>query len=446
MWKSGRFLPGFPSAVERVEKSVLVFWTFPRFPRRVIPTASWFWQARGCSRLPPLKHSSRTSGMLSVLELADLGSSHLSRVLASRRSLKRLLGSRSSSRLGLGGPMATSGFLLHLDAGFPAPTLLLVIDAVFQNPIGAARDRTRHRRLGHIGQLVSPQPAVAPGERILAVSRRVHRRDQRPTQPHRPLTRNAPAHRAFAALVQARRQPGVVHQRPGGVEAFQLPDLAPDHRRENVTQSGKGLQPGDLGKVLLHASQTGLALLAFGGEKIVEAQELLHALARGFGQLLLLQPGPTRGGEGVRPTQSRHLQQTAHPVLDPRPQHRHPAALPSPQPQLANGPGWKPSLRQRSCSLTESLRARRLASRRSVFCLRRLSIPAVCTQCARSRQPASSSTLITKWPLVETSRAIWASGGSWVSKLSQFSRVLSMLGNMLSFPSGRCTAKVHCCL
>src|SRR3989442_5652363 len=57
----------------------------------------------------PLKHSSRTSGMLSVLELADLGSSHLSRVLASRRSLKRLLGGRSSSRLGLGGPMATVG-------------------------------------------------------------------------------------------------------------------------------------------------------------------------------------------------------------------------------------------------------------------------------------------------------------------------------------------------
>ena len=181
----------------------------------------------------------------------------------------------------------------------------------------------------------------------MAVSRRVHRRDQRPAQPHRPWTRDAPAHRAFAALVQARRQPGVVHQRAGGVEAFQLPDLAPDHRRENVTQSGKGLQPGDLGKVLLHAAQTGLALVSFGGEKIVEAQELLHALARGFGQLLLLQPGPTRGGEGVRPTQSRHLQQTAHPVLDPRPQHRHPAALPSPQPQLANRPGWKPGLRQR---------------------------------------------------------------------------------------------------
>src|SRR5207247_11218316 len=121
----------------------------------------------------PLKHSSRTSGMLSVLELADLGSSHLSRVIASRRSLKRLLGSRSSSRCGLGGPMATSGFLLHLDAGFPAPTLLLVIDAVFQNSIGAARDRTRHRRLGHIGQLVSPPPAVAPGERIRNASRRV---------------------------------------------------------------------------------------------------------------------------------------------------------------------------------------------------------------------------------------------------------------------------------
>src|SRR3989475_7941220 len=29
----------------------------------------------------------------------------------------------------------------------------------------------------------------------------------------------------------------------------------------------------------------------------------------------------------------------SHPVLDPRPQHRHPAALPSPQPQLANRPG-----------------------------------------------------------------------------------------------------------
>src|SRR5437899_10601819 len=147
MWKSGRFcfLPGFPSAVERVEKSVLVFWTFPRFPRRVIPTASWFWQARGSSRLPPLKHSSRTSGMLSVLELADLGSSHLSRVLASRRSLKRLLGSRSSSRLGLGGPMVTSGFLLHLDAGFSASTLLLVIDPMSQHTFAPARLRTSRR-------------------------------------------------------------------------------------------------------------------------------------------------------------------------------------------------------------------------------------------------------------------------------------------------------------
>src|SRR2546427_7788171 len=222
MWKSGRFLPGFPSAVERVEKSVLVLWTFPRFPRRVTARHSHSELVLAGERLfapAPLKHSSRTSGMLSVLELAEaLGSSHLSRVLASQRSLKRLWGSRSSSRLGLGGPMATSGFLLHLDAGFPAPTLFLVIDAVFQNPIGAARDRTRHRRLGHIGQLVSPQPAVAPGERIVTARRRVHRRDQRPAQPHRPLTRNAPAHRAFAALVQARRQPGVVHQRAGGVE------------------------------------------------------------------------------------------------------------------------------------------------------------------------------------------------------------------------------------
>ena len=49
-----------------------------------------------------------------------------------------------------------------------------------------------------------------------------------------------------------------------------------------------------------------------------------------------------------------------------------------------------------SRSATDSFRASRLASNRSFFCFFRLSIPAVWTQCARSRQPASSNTLITK--------------------------------------------------
>jgi len=41
LWECGNPAPfaGFPSAVETVEKSLL-FWTFPRFPWRVISTAS----------------------------------------------------------------------------------------------------------------------------------------------------------------------------------------------------------------------------------------------------------------------------------------------------------------------------------------------------------------------------------------------------------------------
>src|SRR5436309_14036179 len=106
--------------------------------------------------------------------------------------------------------MATSGFLLQLVAGLPAPAFLLVSTSVFQNSIDAARDRAGHRRLGDVGPLAASQPPVAPGPRALHAGDRMGRRDQGPTQPRWDLAGPAAVMRNLTTPVHARPHHGVL--------------------------------------------------------------------------------------------------------------------------------------------------------------------------------------------------------------------------------------------
>ena len=89
------------------------------------------------------------------------GPSHLSGVSRHRLVPTRLSGNRSLSEYGLGGPSATTGFLLQC-ADFAAPTFFPERAAVLQNSIDTACQRTRNGGLGDIGfLLVAAQAVVA---------------------------------------------------------------------------------------------------------------------------------------------------------------------------------------------------------------------------------------------------------------------------------------------
>ena len=82
---------------------------------------------------------------------------------------------------------ARRDFLLHASAhrDSSTPTVRLVIAPVFQNSVHTAGQRTRHRCLGHIRGLASPQPPIASRKRIVTSHHAVGRRHQRPAHPAR---------------------------------------------------------------------------------------------------------------------------------------------------------------------------------------------------------------------------------------------------------------------
>ncbi len=126
----------------------------------------------------PLKLRCQPVGFrLSYTEFSSrFGPMHLCRVQGSL-ALMRLFGSRSLSEYGLGGPSATSGFLLQC-ADPSAPTFFLVLAPVLQNPVHTGRQGAGDRRLGYVRLLAPAQAAIALGERITELNGHIGRGDR----------------------------------------------------------------------------------------------------------------------------------------------------------------------------------------------------------------------------------------------------------------------------
>jgi hypothetical protein len=180
--------------------------------------------------------------------------------------------------------MATSGCpapqLRPNPGAAPFPTRRLVVPARPQHSVDAVCQRPRRRRLGHVGRLPSPQPPIAPHERIYALNSTVRRRHQRPPQPRRTLMRNPAPDRHLPARIQARRQTRVVHQRPRRSEACQAPDLAPHQRRQNLSDPRYRSQPRHFRKRSRPRPQMPFRLLDLLAEMVVHAQQLFDAFPR----------------------------------------------------------------------------------------------------------------------------------------------------------------------